>query len=144
MIIRKKMNNLKCPDCNSEMVLKQTKKFTYKDGSPRKFYSCVRFPECNGIISCHQDGKPYGTPVTKKTRQLRIQAHTAFDSLWKQAGMERRDAYKWLSQKMGIKASQCHIGMFDEFRCLQVIEIMIEWQKQHNLQVFNPFSEIVK
>ena len=42
-----------CPDCGGDMVLRETRKFTPRDGRPRKFYGCIRWPECNGIHGAH-------------------------------------------------------------------------------------------
>ena len=50
-------------------------------------------------------------------------AHSAFDPLWKLGRMERRAAYAWLAEQLGIRFQACHIGKFDVDRCKQVIEI---------------------
>lgn len=31
--------------------------------------------------------------------------------------MERKEAYKWLADAMGIDCKDCHIGMFSEEQC---------------------------
>jgi hypothetical protein len=43
----------------------------------------------------------------------------------------RLEAYKWLSKKMGIEHSKCHIGMFDEVECQLVINICKEEREQN-------------
>jgi ssDNA-binding Zn-finger/Zn-ribbon topoisomerase 1 len=114
-----------CAECGSPMVLRQTTKFKNKDGSPRKFYGCSRFPDCQGIHGAHPDGRPLGKPADKATKQLRIEAHAAFDNLWQGGRMSRSAAYRWLQRKMGMTSEECHIGRFDADAarmCMEVCE----------------------
>jgi hypothetical protein len=50
-------------------------------------------------------------------------AHLAFDQLWQGDSrlMTRSAAYQWLAENMGIPASECHIGKFDELQCRKVV-----------------------
>lgn len=115
-----------CPYCHSDMILKETSKFKYKNGQNRKFYSCIRFPSCNGIHGAHPDGKPFGVPATKEVKDLRIKAHSVFDELWKNGKMTRNEAYSWISKKMG---KQIHIGELDKADCEKIIQITKERDK---------------
>jgi hypothetical protein len=98
-----------------------------------KFWGCSEWPKCDGTISAHQEtGEPLGIPVDKATREARIQAHAAFDPLWRGKGSPfrgRRDAaYKWLQHTLGIRSRyQCHIGMFDAAMCGRVLEVCDEY-----------------
>ena len=118
-----------CPECGAEMVLRQTLKFSHSDGSPRKFYGCSRWPDCKATHGAHPDGRPLGTPADSATKEARILAHEAFDPVWKKpasgllAGMTREEAYEWLSIEMGIPFGDCHIGMFTKEQCEKVIYI---------------------
>ena len=73
--------SVNCAECGVEMVLRTTKKYTYKDGSPRKFYGCSNWPECNGVHGAHLNGEPLGIPADKETKQWRIKAHERFDEI---------------------------------------------------------------
>ena len=117
------MPDIICPECNSLMVLRETNKFTYPDGTPRKFYGCSNWPKCKATHSAHKDGSPLGIPANKQTKILRIEAHKTFDKLWKNKLMSREYAYAWLAEEMHINFNFCHIGMFNEDQCRQVINI---------------------
>lgn len=52
-----------------------------------------------------------------------MEAHAAFDPLWKVEGHKRGQLYGWLAKQLGIPKEKCHIGMFDEDMCGRVVEI---------------------
>lgn len=56
--------------------------------------------------------------------QARIRAHAAFDPLWQNGIMKRRDAYRWMSWVMGLPQEEAHISMFNIDQCNRLIEIM--------------------
>lgn len=58
-----------------------------------------------------------------KVKKLRFEAHNHFDVLWKEGYMSRKDAYIWLSKKLGIPLKNCHIKNFNIDMCYKVIRI---------------------
>jgi len=87
------------------------------------FYGCSRFPACSGSHGCHQDsGKPLGKPADRETKEWRIKAHDAFDTLWQVGPMNRREAYKWLATEIGV--TEIHMGESDIETCKKVIELV--------------------
>ena len=90
------------------------------------FYGCQAFPVCRGTHGAHADGSPLGTPAGQKTKDARIKAHTAFDSIWKSGGMTRPQAYRWLQDALGLTRDQAHIGKFDIRQCQA-----LEWAVKH-------------
>ena len=88
--------------------------------------------QCDAWVGCHKRNKrhghkgdePLGRLANRELRKAKIRAHDAFDRLWRKRGAQRRDSYKWLANKMGIRQEECHIGMFDEEQCMQVVEII--------------------
>lgn len=54
------------------MVLRVTTKYTYGDGTPRKFYGCIRYPHCNGSHGAHPNGLPLGVPADDALKSLRF------------------------------------------------------------------------
>lgn len=104
------------------MTLRQTTKYTYKSGAPRKFYGCPRYPLCTEIHGAHENGEPYGVPADKETRQLRIVAHEAFDKFWKEGIIRRQFAYECLQECLGLTSSEAHIGKFTKEQCLKLID----------------------
>jgi ssDNA-binding Zn-finger/Zn-ribbon topoisomerase 1 len=111
--------NLSCHECGAPMHLKV--------GKYGLFYSCSRFPLCDGIHGAHESGKPLGIPADKPTREARIRAHAAFDKLWQGGAMKRGSAYGWLAQAMGLSRDNCHIGRFDREQYSKVVEVCEEY-----------------
>jgi len=77
------------------MVLRTTTRFTYRNGSPRKFYGCSRYPLCEAAHGADPEGNPLGVPANKETKIARIEAHEKFDSYWKKKNLHRNQAYKF-------------------------------------------------
>lgn len=108
-----------CPECGAVMVLRETKKYTTKDGKPKKFYSCSRWPACNGIHGAHPNGEPMGIPGNKETKLWRMKAHAAFDEAYKH--LPRKKRYAELQKVMGLSESEAHIARFDIDQCKTLI-----------------------
>ena len=84
------------------------------------FYLCS---PCDAYVGCHSDStRPKGRLANAELRQARVDAHAAFDPLWKSGDMRRGDAYRWLAGQLGIPRKKCHIGNFDVARCRRVVE----------------------
>lgn len=64
---------------------------------------------------------------TPRTRKARVIAHRVFDKLWNNS-YQRRKAYAWLAEKMGIHSRQCHISLFTYEQCHEVVRLV----KTHN------------
>lgn len=76
---------------------------------------------CDAWVGCHNNTKePLGTFADKDLRTARIKAHAAFDVLWKSGVMKRKEAYKYLSEKMG---RDMHVGQSDLATCNQIIKL---------------------
>ena len=114
---------LRCNEkgCGAPMVLRETRKYTYPNGQPRKFWGCSRWPDCKGIHGAHPDGSPLGIPADKPTRQARIEAHAVFDAAWRSRGMTRREAYVWLQELTGLDRGAAHISKFDAKTCAALV-----------------------
>lgn len=110
-----------CPDCGSPMVLRFSSR---KLGASPFFYGCTSYPRCRTTHGAHPDGMPLGVPAGAETRAARIQAHEAFDRLWKgpRAPFSRHAAYTWLADVMCI--DELHIGDLDARRCAEVVSIV--------------------
>lgn len=101
-----------CPECGWSMVLR-TSKFGL-------FYGCTQFPACTAAHGAHKDGRPLGIPANKATKDARIKAHAAFDRLWKDKHMKRKEAYVWMQGAMSMTADDAHIGRFTIEQCEQL------------------------
>jgi len=116
MVERGPRADLKCPECEAMLILRVEGKFG-------PFYGCSKWPKCAGAHSAHKDGTPVGIPANQATRAKRREAHNSFDSLRIELVWSRQYSYKWLAEKMGLSAEQCHIGRFNIAQCEQVINV---------------------
>lgn len=121
------MSEVICGECGSAMVLR--KSYSFQKQTPY-FYGCSNYPNCTGTHTAHPDGSPCGIPANKETRQWRIKAHDAFDSVWKAHSLfkplsERRKirnrAYKLLTKQLG-ESEPVHIANADIKMCQRIIE----------------------
>lgn len=86
---------------------------------------------CEAWVGCHRGtSKALGRLANKELREWKREAHKYFDPLWKKKIQQgngkkysRDAAYRWLANELGIKVSNCHIGMFDVVDCKKVVEI---------------------
>lgn len=116
--------NIKCPYCGSRAFLRPAS-FVYgqraKDPDA-PLYVCAHYPVCNAYVAAHRKTRlPMGTLAGPELRRKRIEAHNAFERLWKNGLMSRKQAYFWLQAKLGLPEKEAHIGNFSMERCDQVI-----------------------
>ena len=123
-----------CPYCDQAAAL-VTGADVYPhrpDLSGLKFYRC---DPCDAHVGCHRPGtwawvggakvantgtEPLGRLANAELRAAKKMAHDAFDPVWRDGGISRRDAYAWLAGMLGIELQQCHIGLFDTDQCAAV------------------------
>lgn len=124
------MNGLSpiCPYCSSfsEQVNGDIVYPHRKDLSHLTFYICK---PCDAYVGCHgTSSKPLGRLANAELRKAKNAAHRAFDPIWKSKLMNRKQAYKWLAESLGVDGSDCHIGMFDVETCKKVESLSFELQ----------------
>lgn len=86
-------------------------------------YVCSRYPVCDAYVATYPGTKvPMGPLANGDLRHLRIRAHRTFDQIWQRHIMSKRTAYKWMADTFGLRLQDAHIGMFNEYRCRQLIE----------------------
>ncbi|WPJ72217.1 hypothetical protein DEEACLCL_00200 [Salmonella phage CRW-SP2] len=99
-----------------------------------KFWVCQ---PCDARVGCHShgDGKtPLGRMANAELRAAKQEAHRSFDPIWKSGERSRSDAYSWLAYQLGIKKSDCHIGLFDIDMCRKVVAVCNQLQDTENVK----------
>lgn len=127
------MTNPICPYCGYESELvKGDKIYPHrKDLYDKNFYLCGAD---NAYVGCHGNStKPLGRLADANLRKMKSAAHAAFDPLWKSGKISRSDAYRILSERLGIKREECHIGMFSPFQCQRVIILSKQLKEEYNI-----------
>lgn len=137
-----------CPYCGEDTVyLKSSEEVYRKDYGP--IYICR---PCRAWVGVHHRGRrALGRVADAELRSAKVQAHDAFDRLWKMKiqkeikkdfgrskglryiklrSQSRTEAYRWLSEAMGIPKEHAHIGMFDVDQCRKVVELCRPYLKK--------------
>lgn len=82
---------------------------------------------CDARVGCHKGSKsPLGTLANAELRAARVEAHAAFDPIWRSKTVTRRQAYVWLADALSIDVDDCHIGLFDKATCERVVQLCTE------------------
>lgn len=125
-----------CPYCGNPAEFYSTSERFYqceKDFGP--LWACVR---CNAWVGCHKGTTtPLGRLAGPMLRRMKMDAHAAFDPLWKTRvaqGMSKKEArgrgYKWLAEQLGIAPEDCHIGEMDVPTCRRVIALCAPYTRK--------------
>ena len=87
----------------------------------KKFWRCN---PCHAYVGCHPGTEtPLGRLADGPLRKAKMDAHAAFDPIWKEGRLYRGQAYAWLAQALNLTQDECHIGMFDLEGCQKVVEV---------------------
>ena len=112
-----------CHYCNNraELVTGERVYPHRRDLWQKKFWFCENGHE-PAYVGCHgKKGRPLGILADSNLRRWKMAAHKSFDPIWRYGKYSRDSAYLWLSEKLEINKSDCHIGMFDVDMCKKVI-----------------------
>lgn len=113
----------RCPYCSgpSRFLASSAPLYHGRDYGP--VYICE---PCGAWVGCHRGtDRPLGRLANAELRRAKVQAHEAFDPLWKRGDKlprARGEAYRRLAELLGIEPTQCHIGMLDVEDCMRVVE----------------------
>lgn len=109
-----------CPYCgNPTKLVKDSQIYGRSYGT-----LCYICEPCGAWVGCHKGTKKaLGRVANEELRELKHQAHEAFDPIWKDGYLPRTVAYSVLSSAFGLPTEQTHIGMFDEDMCRKVIRL---------------------
>ncbi len=112
---------MKCPYCDKEAKWCENKAIYGKNYG--KSYMCWYCEDCDAYVGCHNNTKtPLGTMANKELRELRERCHKIFDPLWKNGTMKRKEAYRFLEEKTGIK----HIAETTKEDCEKIIKLNLK------------------
>lgn len=114
-----------CPMCQGPVDLTSNAEIYYgrEYGDWPYAYLCRG---CGAYVGLHPSTDlPLGTLADKATREARKIAKADFFTLVRiRFGGDRSAGYAWLAKQMGIPASICHFGMFDQQQALQAQQVL--------------------
>ncbi len=133
---------LACPYCSTESETVLAELVTGREIYPnrpdlhfRNFWQCEK--ECGAYVGCHLDDgngiRPLGRLANAQLRAAKSRAHRAFDPLWKDKLMKRKQAYAWLAGELGIQVDDCHIGMFDVAMCDLTVQLCARYRPNNEV-----------
>lgn len=98
-----------------------------RDLYAKRFWKC---PDHDAYVGCHPGTEhAMGRMADAATRRLKLDAHAAFDPLWKSGRMKRGQAYGWLAERLGIPKGCCHMGSMSDDNLRRVAAICKEETK---------------
>ena len=121
-----------CPYCSGQLTLGNGSTIGHyrKEYVIKAFWYCGNKEHDLAYVGCHKDTAiPLGFVANFNLRQLKVDAHKAFNSLWsgKTAHMTRKQAYIWLADKLNVPANECHIGWFKSVKCQLVVDLISDY-----------------
>lgn len=129
-----KKQNIRCPYCGGAAILRDASYVYGSKAKDGKVYVCCHYPACNSYVSVVKGTTiPQGTLANQELRRKRISAHRIFDQIWKQGILNRREAYRWISDKFCLSSQQAHIGEFSDYMCEQLIKESLKVLKNNNI-----------
>lgn len=126
-MMAKGVRKLVCPYCGRNAVM-TTSKRVYQGRDYGLIYLCPDYPNCDSYVGCHKGtANPLGRMADPVLRKAKTLAHRAFDPLWadprNKVFRNRKEAYRWLAERLGLDERDCHVGMFDVAACEKVVEV---------------------
>jgi hypothetical protein len=95
-----------------------------KDLADRQFWVCW---SCDAWVGCKTGSdEPFGELADEALRAARIAAHKAFDPIWEQELMTKREAYDWLAEALAMPRNDCKIGLMKLNDCARVSQAVWE------------------
>jgi hypothetical protein len=134
-----------CPYCDEAALFLSSSAALYGGRDYGPVWACL---PCHAWVGVHKDTRtPYGRLADGNLRRMRQDAHRYFDHLWHRKLGElspdrkrnvvlkqvRGDAYRWLASNMNLTNDECHIGMFDEDQCREVVRLCQPYYRPEKL-----------
>jgi hypothetical protein len=66
---------------------------------------------------CHKNRR-------EKLFDLRRRVHEAFDEIWISHRISRKQAYRWLAERMNLRRCDCHVRFFNIKQCYEALQIV--------------------
>lgn len=125
-----------CPYCQMDAELIDSDRIYSR--SHGKVWICQPCQAWVGVLQDSKSDRPKGTLAKAELRKLRIAAHAAFDPFWRDRwariggskSKSRKHLYDELAAELKLDHDACHIAMFDESRCREVLDVCARWKRE--------------
>jgi hypothetical protein len=125
---------ISCDACGNAPVTLTTNRQVYGEAAIDPEESIYRCSVCRASVGCHAGTTtPLGVMADSKTRALRVQAHAAFDPLWRNGPLTRKKAYNLLAYTMRIDQHACHIALLTVEQLRLVIKFGREYMAEQQV-----------
>ena len=124
-----------CPNCGSPVTLvSHAEIYGGREYGDWPYAYLCSGEKCSSYVGLHPDTDlPMGTLADQPTREARKANKGSFHYLQLRKGWTRKQAYTWLSARMGIPASACHWGMFSVEQAQHAGRICRDEEKNHGI-----------
>ena len=123
-----KKKQIHCPYCGAKASLRPASAVygTATKVPDSYLYVCDRYPRCDSYVGAHKRTKePMGTLANGDLRNKRIQAHKAFDWMWKSGLMTKWQAYKWMQGKLALTDEQAMSILKNTINMLHELDMQV-------------------
>jgi hypothetical protein len=121
-------NGPPCPYCDNISILVSSVVIYGPNRNFGNIWVCGSYPRCKSYVGTHSKGPmkdyPLGRLANEELREAKKKAHRLFDTLWKEKGFSRRQAYRWLQEITGLPKEEAHIGEMDVDQCEAVCRMV--------------------
>ncbi len=110
-----------CPYCGGEVKYLSNSFIYGREYGNGKCYACL---SCRAFVGVHTGTQvPLGRLADKQTTTLRKQCHALFDPMWrdKKVFENRKQAYSWLADQLGIPVKECHMAWLTDVQLVDAL-----------------------
>ena len=122
----------KCNICGGTVIFTSNSRLYGKEYGSGKMYYCT---QCGAYVGTHKPRpeEALGILGNKEMRDMKMRCHALFDTKWKneptsrKRHIARKNAYRWLADKLEIPVDDCHFGYFNMDTLNKAFKILVQY-----------------
>ena len=121
----------KCNICGGTVIFASNSRLYGREYGSGKMYYCT---QCGAYVGTHKPRpeEALGILGNKEMRDMKMRCHALFDTKWKneptsrKRHIARKNAYRWLADKLEIPVDDCHFGYFNMDTLNKAYKILVQ------------------
>ena len=122
----------KCNICGGTVIFTSNSRLYGREYGSGKMYYCT---QCGAYVGTHKPRpeEALGILGNKEMRDMKMRCHALFDTKWKneptsrKRHIARKNAYRWLADKLEIPVDDCHFGYFNMDTLNKAFKILVQY-----------------
>lgn len=122
---------IKCNICGGTVIFTSNSRLYGREYGSGKMYYCT---QCGAYVGTHKPRpeEALGILGNKEMRDMKMRCHALFDTKWKneptsrKRHVARKNAYRWLADKLEIPVDDCHFGYFNMDTLNKAYKILVQ------------------